>query len=312
MTTNTIPAPAPLRGILLKLGSVALFTVMAALLKATASEVPPGEQVFFRSLFALPVTLIWLGARGQLGGGLRVRQPLSHVWRGLVGAVAMGCGFAGLGLLPFPEATALNYAMPLLTVIFAAMFLGEDVRVFRLAMVALGLAGVLIVLSPRLGGFGGDIRQTLGAVLTLVGAAFGALAQIFIRRMVGQESVSAIVFWFSATTTVLSLITLPFGWVVPTAGTTMLLISCGIIGGVAQILLTTAYRYADASVVAPFDYASMLLALVIGWYGFGEAASPVMLAGSALVIAAGIAIAWREGQLGRERRAARRAMTPHG
>lgn len=301
---------SPITGILLKLGSVFLFTVMAAILKATAATVPAGEQMFFRSLFAIPVILAWLWSRGELATGLRTTDPMSHVYRGIVGSLAMGTSFAGLGLLPFPEATALGYAMPLLTVIFAGMFLAEQVRGFRMSMVAIGLVGVLIVLSPRLSMQASSVTigETLGAILTLTGAAFGALAQIFISRMIQTERTAAVVFWFSVTATVLSLVTLPFGWVVPDLSTLALLVTCGIIGGVAQIMLTSAYRYADASLVAPFDYGSMLMALAIGWFVFGEGASPRMLVGAAVIIAAGVAIIWRERQLGISR--ARRAGTP--
>lgn len=301
---------SPITGILLKLGSVFLFTVMAAILKATAAVVPAGEQMFFRSLFAIPVILAWLWSRGELATGLRTTDPMSHVYRGIVGSLAMGTSFAGLGLLPFPEATALGYAMPLLTVIFAGMFLAEQVRGFRMSMVAIGLVGVLIVLSPRLSMQASSVTigETLGAILTLTGAAFGALAQIFISRMIQTERTAAVVFWFSVTATVLSLVTLPFGWVVPDLSTLALLVTCGIIGGVAQIMLTSAYRYADASLVAPFDYGSMLMALAIGWFVFGEGASPRMLVGAAVIIAAGVAIIWRERQLGISR--ARRAGTP--
>ena len=300
----------PLTGILLKLGSVFIFTVMGAVLKSTAATIPAGEQVFFRSLFAIPVILIWLIWRGELATGLKVRDPMSHFYRGIVGSIAMGTGFAGLGLLPFPEATALGYAMPLLTVIFAAMFLAEKVGAFRLGMVGLGLLGVLLVLSPRLSISAGAVTmgESLGAVLTLTGAAFGALAQIFISKMIATERTAAVVFWFSVTATVLSLVTLPFGWVVPDAKTAALLVSCGLMGGAAQIMLTSAYRYADASLVAPFDYASMLMALAIGWFVFNEGASPRMLAGAAVIIAAGVAIILRERRLGISR--ARRAGTP--
>ncbi|MFC0810972.1 DMT family transporter [Paracoccus panacisoli] len=301
---------SPLTGIALKLGSVMIFTAMGAVLKATAATVPAGEQVFFRSLFAIPVILAWLAWRGELATGLKTRDPMAHAYRGIVGSIAMGTSFAGLGLLPFPEATALGYAMPLLTVIFAGMFLAEPVRGFRLSMVAIGLVGVLIVLSPRLSVGAGSVTmaESLGAMLTLTGAAFGALAQIFISKMVATERTAAVVFWFSVTATVLSLVTLPFGWVVPDARTAALLVSCGIMGGAAQIMLTSAYRYADASLVAPFDYASMLMALAIGWFVFGEGASARMLLGAAVIIAAGVAIIWRERQLGISR--ARRAGTP--
>jgi drug/metabolite transporter (DMT)-like permease len=143
------PIQRPLRGIALKLGSVLCFIVMAALIKATAAHVPAGQSVFFRSFFAIPVIVVWLAFRHEIATGFRTVQPMGHFWRGFVGTTAMGLGFAGLGLLPLPEVTAIGYAAPLLTVVFAAMFLGEQVRAFRITAVALGLVGVMIVLSPR-------------------------------------------------------------------------------------------------------------------------------------------------------------------
>ena len=209
--------------------------------------------------------------------------------------------------------TAIGYASPLLVVVFAAMFLGEEVRAFRLSAVALGLAGVLIVLSPRLGGVEGrDIGEAFGAMAALMGAVFAALAQVFVRKMVATERTSAIVFWFTITSAGLSLITIPFGWVWPSPVEFALLVAVGLLGGLGQILLTSSYRFADASIVAPFDYASMIFALGIGYVFFGEVPTLIMLAGAALVIAAGVMIIWREHRLGLERRRQRKAMTPQG
>ncbi|MFB9222814.1 DMT family transporter [Paracoccus cavernae] len=304
----------PSTGIVLKLLSVVVFTVMAALIKLTSDAAPPGEQVFFRSFFAIPVILIWLVWRRELGTGLRTKRPINHFYRGFIGTTAMGLNFAALGLLPFPEVTALGYAAPLLTVIFAAMFLGEDVRAFRLIAVLTGLVGVVIVLLPRFDttSEGLSTAQTLGAVLALSGAACSALAQIFIRKLVMEERTSVIVFWFSVTSSLLALTTLPFGWTMPQGWTLVLMISTGILGGIGQILLTSSYRFAPASVVAPFEYASVILALGIGYVSFGEHPTVTMLIGSAIVIGAGIAIILRERQLGIERTRQRKAMTPQG
>jgi drug/metabolite transporter (DMT)-like permease len=308
MHADAARARRPLRGVALKLGSVLVFTAMASLIKATAAHVPPGEAVFFRSAFAMPVILLWLAALGGLRGGLRTSDPLGQVWRGLVGTVAMGLGFAGLGLLPLPEVTALGYAAPILVVVFGAMFLGERVRAVRLVAVAMGLAGVLVVLSPRLT-VAGDLgaREALGAVVTLGGAVFAALAQVFVRRLTMTEGTASIVFWFSLTATVLSLVTLPFGWVVPAPREAAFLVLAGLLGGVGQILLTSAYRNAEVGLVAPFDYASMLLAVLIGYGVFGEVPARTTLVGAAIIIAAGILIIWRERRLGLERAAERAA-----
>jgi drug/metabolite transporter (DMT)-like permease len=303
----------PLRGIALKLGSVLIFIVMASMIKATAAHVPAGQAVFFRSFFAIPVIVMWLAARRELSTGFHAVSPIGHFWRGFAGTCAMGLGFAALGYLPLPEVTAIGYAAPLLTVIFAAMFLGEDVRLFRISCVVLGLTGVLIVLSPRLTVLDADAsdhRAAFGAMLVLGGAVFTALAQVFIRKMVMTEKTAAIVFWFSVTATILSLTTIPFGWVVPTPFETFLLVAAGLLGGVGQILLTSSYREADASLVAPFDYASMLFALGIGYFVFAEVPTWTMLCGAALVVTAGILIIWRERKLGLERARQRKSMTP--
>jgi drug/metabolite transporter (DMT)-like permease len=275
-----------------------VFIAMAALIKAAA--VPAGQAVFFRSFFAMPVIVVWLAARGQLSTGFYVARPWGHALRGVLGTTAMGLGFAGLLFLPLPDATALGYAAPMLTVLFAALILGERVRLYRLSCVALGLVGVLIVLMPRLGAGGGD-GALLGAVLVLAGAVFAALAQITIRRLVQTEKTPAIVFYFSLTASVLTLATLPFGWVWPTLAQWALLIGAGLLGGLGQILLTSSYRWADASLVAPFEYASILFALAIGYFVFAEVPSRAMLSGATLVVLAGVLIIWRERRLGVDR-----------
>ncbi|WP_283178672.1 DMT family transporter [Gemmobacter sp. 24YEA27] len=308
----------PLRGIALKLGSVLIFILMSALVKTTSDRVPGGEAVFFRSFFAIPVIVAWLAMRGELRTGFYTANPMGHVWRGFAGTMAMGLGFAGLAYLPFPEVTAIGYAAPLLTVVFAAMFLGENVRLFRISMVLMGLVGVLIVIWPRLtilqGGVPGkgSHAEAFGAVIVQTGAVFAALAQVFIRKLVATEKTATIVFWFSVTATCLSLFTIPFGWVWPTPREAITLIAAGLMGGVGQILLTSAYREADASLVAPFDYASMIFALAIGWFVFQEMPTSTMLTGAVLIIVAGIMIIWRERRLGLERARQRKAMTPQG
>ena len=306
---------SPVKGITLKLCSVVLFITMVSMIKATADHVPVGEAVFFRSFFAIPVILGWLIARGELRTGLRVRSRLGHFWRGFVGSLAMGMSFAALGLLPLPEVTALGYAAPLLTVVFAAMFLDEKVGVFRISAVALGLVGVLIVVTPRLSLLDRETVETaqaVGAVMVLLGAVCAALAQIYIRKLVQTEQTAAIVFYFSITSAALSLLTLPFGWVMPSGRELGLLVLAGLLGGAGQIFLTSAYRYADASVVAPFDYASMVFALLIGFFIFDEVPTGTMLLGAMIVILAGCIIIWRERKLGLRRGQARAVKTPQG
>jgi len=302
----------PLRGIVLKVLSVCVFMAMASLIKATSADIPPGQAVFFRSFFAIPVIVVWLIQRHELRTGLKTANPMGHFWRGVVGTSAMGLGFAGLGLLPLPEVTAIGYAAPLLVVIFAAMFLNEEVRLFRLSAVALGIVGVLIVLSPRLSvsASGLDVTETLGAIVVLGGAVFAALAQVFVRKLVATEQTATIVFWFSVTAASLSSVSIFWGWAVPTVGESIMLVLAGLLGGLGQILLTSSYRHADASVIAPFEYTSMLLAIGVGFFFFGEVPTWTMIGGASIIVLAGVIIILRERKLGLERTRQRKAMTP--
>ncbi len=303
----------PLRGIGLKIASVIVFALMIVCIKASAPQVPPGQSVFFRSFFAIPVIVAWQIWHGDLRNGFRTNNLIGHVWRGVIGTSAMGFGFAAVGLLPLPEATAIGYASPLLTVIFAALLLGEKVRIFRLGAVMVGMIGVLIVVAPRLSpetwASGGSL-QTIGALCGLFGALSAALAHVLVRKLVHTESTSAIVFYVSVSGALIGLMTLPFGWAMPDTAGLALLIGAGLLGGVGQILLTMAYRNAEAGVIAPFDYASMLLALTFGYVLFNEVPTAQMLAGGSLIVASGIFIIWRERQLGIARAEARKVTPP--
>jgi drug/metabolite transporter (DMT)-like permease len=137
-----------------------------------------------------------------------------------------------------------------------------------------------------------------------------SLVQIHIRQLVQNEDTAAIVFYFSVTASVLALFTLPFGWVMPDLQTFGLLVLAGLIGGVAQILITSAYRFGSASMLAPYDYTSMLFAILLGYVFFAELPTMMMLAGAALVISAGALVIWRERQLGMERGKARSVTDP--
>ncbi|NBD30752.1 MAG: EamA family transporter [Alphaproteobacteria bacterium] len=290
------PATSPVRGIFLMVSAVTVFTVMSAFIKA-APNVPAGEAMFFRSIMAMPIILVWLIWQGEWLGGIRTNSVRNHAVRGLVGSAAMGLGFAGLKYLPLPEVTAIRFATPVVMVILAAMMLGERLRVIRISAVATGLVGVLIIIWPRLS-IGLDTTEALGALMVLGSACLAALAQVFVKGMSGSETTAAIVFWFSLTSTLASLLTLPFGWVWPDMAEAAFLVGAGLVGGMGQILLTSSYRLADAGVLAPFTYVSMLWSVVIGYIWFDEVPTLPMLFGAALVIMAGVVIVLRERQLG--------------
>ncbi len=301
-----------MRAVALKVTAIFLFMVMAALVKAVTQDVPSGQALFFRAFCSLPVIIVWLMFTGNLREGLIPKKLSGHIWRGILGTTSMGLTFSGLAILPLPEVTAIGYATPIFTVLLAAMFLGERFRLIRLSAVLLGLLGVMVVMWPRLSV--GDLGNaaTIGAIMVLAAAILRALVQIFLRQMVKTEHTSAIVFWFMATAAFMSLFTIPIGWVQPNVVQMVQLVGAGLIGGVAQIMVTSSYRFGAASMLAPFDYTSMIFALLIGWVVFAELPTTMMLVGSVFVIAGGALIIWRERQLGLERRRTRSVTDPKG
>ncbi|MBZ9795799.1 DMT family transporter [Mesorhizobium sp. ES1-4] len=304
-----------LRGIVLKIVSVAVFVGMQTCIKS-AGDVPAGQIVFFRSFFAIFPIIAFLALKGHLATAFVTQRPFNHVARGVVGVGAMGLGFFALTRLPLPEAITLNYAQPLLVVVFSSVFLGETIRVYRWSAVAVGLIGVLIISWPELtllnSDEGLDDQEVLGVMAALVAAAISAVAMLLVRNLVQTEKTATIVLWFSSTASVLSLLTLPFGWQSLTQMQAALLILAGFCGGLGQILMTAAYRHAEASVVAPFEYTSMVLGVVVGYLVFGDVTSSSTLVGGVIVVAAGIFIIWRERQLGLERTRTRKVALPEG
>ncbi|WP_371171048.1 DMT family transporter [Aliiroseovarius sp. 2305UL8-7] len=303
----------PSRGILLKLGSVAFFMSLQAMVKAASGHVPPGEIVFFRSFFALPVILGWLAYEGRLHSALRTTQPFAHISRGVVGVTAMGLSFTAVGYLPLPEVTAIFYAAPIITVALAAIFLGEQVRLIRIGAVLSGLVGVLIIMWPQLQLLDGqhesaanDLRA-FGAMLAFIAACCIAVAKILVRKLVGIDPPSTVVIYASLTAICLSLMSAPFGWVWPTGWEFALLLGAGLAGGVGQLMLTTAYTHAEASTIAPFDYSSMIFALAFGYFFFSELPTIQTVVGASIVVIAGLIIIWREARLGKDHSKSRAA-----
>lgn len=292
----------PILGIMLKIASVSVFVGMSTLLKAT-DGIPVGELVFFRSFFAIFAIVVYLGMTSQLKGAFYTAHPMSHFWRGLVGVSSMVLSFYALIKLPLPEAIALNYASPLIAVVLSAIFLKEVVRFYRWTAVFVGFIGVLIMIWPRLSLLSGDNvgqDEALGALAALSAATLSAFAMMLVRRLVFSERTATIVIYFSISATCLSLLTLPFGWVMPSWGQWMLLIGAGFAGGLGQILLTECYRHAPMSTIAPFEYTSMLLSLIIGFMLFGDIPTVPMLVGTMIVILAGIMIIYREHGLSKQ------------
>jgi len=306
-------AARPLTGILLKVTSIAIFVGMQAFIKL-AGQLPAGQIVFFRSFFAIVPILILLGWQRELATAFHTTRPGRHVVRGVVGVSSMLFGFYALTRLPLPEAIILNYAQPLLVVVISALVLGETVRAFRWTAVAIGFVGVLIISWPKLTLFtspeGMGSAQALGVIAALIAAAISAVAMIQVRSLVATDKSSTIVLWFSLTSTAVALLTIPFGWEAMNTWQVFCLVMAGLFGGVAQIVMTEAYRHASIATIAPFEYTSILFGFVLGYLLFSDLPTIHTIVGGTIVIASGVLIIWREQRLGLQRAKARNIVPP--
>jgi drug/metabolite transporter (DMT)-like permease len=297
------------KAILLKLASALLFALMQALVRYLGDIVPLGQVVFFRSIFAILPVLVIYAWRRELAAAVRTKRPFGHLGRGMLAVFGMFLNFAALARLPLVEATAISFATPLITVAFAAWFLGERVRIFRWSAVVIGFAGVIVMLWPHLNWAHfalGSAATTIGALCALAGAFTNAGSVIQTRRLTDSETTSSIVLYFSLFCAIAGLLTYPLGWHSPTWPQLSALIAVGLLGGLAHILVTESYRYAPASVIAPFDYSMMIWAFLLGYALFGELPTFYVFIGSAIVAAAGLLVIWRERQLGLARARATR------
>ncbi len=305
---------APLLGIALKAVAVLCFTVMLALARGYG-EYPLTVVIFFRSFFALGVLVAWLAWRGAFPRALYTRRFPAHLFRSMAGIGSMFFTFAAFRLLPLADATALGYVQPLMVVILAAIVLREKLTSLRVFSVFAGFAGILLMLWEHIGS-GGPASDdgALGAFCAIVGALLIAIGFIQIRRLTLTEDTGAIAFYFQGTTTLVAVAVLvaavvwPPGaplaefikaqvWIWPRGIDWFPLISIGILGGVGQILMTQGFRYADTSILAVFDYSSLVWAVLIGLVVFSEVPTIFVMLGAAIVIGAGLMVVWEENRL---------------
>jgi drug/metabolite transporter (DMT)-like permease len=295
----------PFKAIGLKLVSALLFAAMSALVRQLGDVAPVGQMVFFRSAFAILPVLVIYALRGELSSAVRTGRPLGQLGRGMLSVCGMFTNFSALTRLPLADATAISFASPLITVALAAVVLKERVRIYRWSAVVVGFLGVIVMLVPHLDlghtAVAGATTAAVGSALALASAMCNAGTVIQTRRLTQSETTSSIVFYFSLVCAIAGALTLPFAWHSPTGRELAALIALGILGGLAHILLTESYRFAAASVVAPFDYSSMLWALLLGYWLFGELPDTLVYLGAAIVAGAGLFVIWRERQLGLQR-----------
>ncbi len=288
------------------------FSGMIALVKLSSGAYPIAEIVFFRAFFAILVLFAWLAWLGEFPRALRTKWLSGHLLRSLAGTASLLLSFSSFALLPLADATAIGYAGPLFIVVMAGLLLHERVGPARWAAVALGTGGVLLMLWEHLGaGAETGPRGALGALCAIGNAFAVSIAMIQTRRLMRSENMGAVVFYFQSTGSFFAALIMVAAalwpgagpvaafvraqaWITPAPADWAMLIGAGFLGGIGQIFMTTSYKLADASIIACFEYTSMIWALIFGALFFGEAPTAIVLTGAAIVTFAGIVVVLSE------------------
>ncbi len=252
----------PRLGITLRVVSGMLFAGMFVCAKQLSDDVPLGEIVFFRSAFAIIPLIIFLWLRSEFPHGLATKRPLAHMLRASLGALALFASFAAIARLNLAEAVLIAQLSPIFMAIAAVVVLRERLTVWRIAGLVFGFAGVVVMVWPEIGPRQAPDARLFGFGFALTSAVLGALALIMVRSLNRTESPGSIALYFVLASMLGALVTLPAGWVMPSGWTWVLLIGAGLFGGFAHIAMTLAFRYAEATRLAPFEYLALLWPLL--------------------------------------------------
>jgi drug/metabolite transporter (DMT)-like permease len=286
------------RGVLFMLAACALFTLMSVLVKALGDRIPVVEVMFFRSALAVPVVLLVL-ARARRGRpfveSLVTKRFPGHLLRALTGILAQGCSFYALLLLPLAEHTALTNTTPLFITLLSIPVLGEKVGIHRSGAVLLGFIGIVVIALGQ-GAFSGALDEAarIGIMVAVAHGVFSAGTTLLVRMLSSTEPSTTITLWQSLLMTSFAAVALPFFWVTPGWSDLALLLLIGILGGMAQVLLTESWASAQVSALAPYTYSSLLWAILFGWIVFADVPGLLTLLGAALIVVASLYILHRE------------------
>jgi drug/metabolite transporter (DMT)-like permease len=276
------------RGIRFMVGAMACFIVNDTLVKVASASLPAGQLIFVRGLMA---SLLVLAVMRATGVPARLGQ-LTRGWvagRAAIDAVASLAYLVSLFHLPIANATAINMASPLFIVLLAGPLLGERVDARRWAAIAVGFAGVLLVIQPRVEGFNAF------ALLCLAATLLHAFRDFATRKVPsGVPSLAVTLATAVAVTLLAGLMSIPQGWVAIGAREWALLATASVFLAVGYHLIIRSVRAGDVSVVAPFRYTGLLFALVLGWAVWGDVPNALAWVGIALLIAAGLYLIRRE------------------
>ena len=281
----------PVLGITLKLASVVSLALMAGCVKYLGADVPPGQTVFFRGFIAMVVVAVVAWSSGGLGV-LKTANWQAHALRSIAGTASMFCWFTALTMIPLAEMTAISFTIPLFLTVLAMLVLGERIHAYRWTALGIGFLGVAVIVAPQLSA---DSGSAVGVAIGLASAVLASFALMFLRRMSGSEPVLTITFYFFLTSSSVGLLSGFFDpWLMPDTSQWIVLLMIGCFGVLGQLLMTYSYRYAEASMLAPLDYVTLLVSVAIGYYVFSEVPVVFTWVGAPLVIVAGGIIVWRE------------------
>jgi len=271
--------------------SVLFFSFMDILIKVT-DEYDVGQTMFFRAFFGL-IPIYFLIPKEKIKDFYKTKNFKLHFYRSFFGAIAMAAIFIGLRNLQLAEVTALAFSAPLWVVIFSMFFLSETIRLKRWIAVGLGFVGTIIISKP---GFDNLNFYYIYPIIFCIGFAG---VSILIRKLtlVG-EPVWLIAFYFSLFSGLGGLITLPLGrWIMPNPYDFVLLILIGLLGSVANLLLTQSYKLAEVTLTTPLKYLSLVFAIIFGFYFFKEIPTIYTLSGAGLIVVSSAIIFFRENEL---------------
>lgn len=296
---GSIARPRPLLALFVRLLAAFALATMGMLVKLAGERgAHLMELIFWRQLLTILLLATGLALTGNLAL-LKTRRLPAHARRAASGLFGMVFTYGAVLLLPLAEATTLGFTAPVFAVLIAMALLGERIGPYRWGAVAMGFAGVIVVMQPFSG---------LHAGVTLFGVAVGLVAPFMVAIISFQvqdlnttENPWSIVFWFATLSLPVAAIALPFVGAAHDPLTWGLIFAMSIVGAAAQMLLTTSLRFGSAAVILLMDYTALLWASYYGYAIFDRAAPASLWLGAPLIIAAGLLIAWRERQLARSR-----------
>jgi len=279
VTTAPAAKPTNLRlGALYMVASALLFASMAASVRVASRELPNAPIVFFRHFIMLVFLLPWLWREGR--HALDTDDFRGHLVRGLAGVSAVACYFYAVARLRLADAVLLNQSMPLFIPLVERIWLGERIPRRLWGVLALGFAGLLLILRPGTGVF------EPVALVGLVSAVFASISQVGIRRLTRTEPVTRIVFYFGLVGSLVALPPAAWSWKSPSAGTWAILLLMGLFATVGQLTLTRAYLHAPTARVGPFLYAGPVFAGLLDWLIWDRLPDALFVVGAAVVILA--------------------------